>query len=161
MILPIAEIRAAARDGRFLSAVEALYAGLDARIGARRPVCVNRGDCCRFGSFGHRLFVTPVELAYFLAQSDGPVSHVAAADACPYQRAGRCTARAARPMGCRVFFCESAAQGWQPGETEATLGRIKALHQRFDLPYVYVEWLTALRELGEPHADATLWRTTN
>ena len=36
---------------RFLTAVEELYADLDATIAARGPVCLNRGSCCRFGRF--------------------------------------------------------------------------------------------------------------
>lgn len=43
-----------------------LYSRLDAEIASHAPVCVNRGDCCRFDTYGHLLFVTPVELAYFV-----------------------------------------------------------------------------------------------
>lgn len=145
--MPVAEVLEAASNAALLSSVETLYAELDARIDARNPVCLNRGDCCKFGAFGHHLFVTPVELAYFVARVEGHDSMDDRAGSCPHQHEGRCTVRDARPMGCRVFFCEPASQGWQPDESEDTLTRIKALHQRFNLPYAYVEWLGALAEI--------------
>ncbi|MCK6482855.1 MAG: hypothetical protein HUU22_05095 [Phycisphaerae bacterium] len=43
-----------------------LYARLDAEIASHAPVCTNRGECCHFDTYGHLLFVTPVELAYFV-----------------------------------------------------------------------------------------------
>lgn len=148
--LPIRRIQALACDGAFLIAMTELYARLDAGIAARRPVCVNRGECCRFDTFGHKLFVTPAELAFFLAGTDqGPLDlPPEPGGCCPYQRSQRCTARSARPAGCRVFFCEAASRDWQPAETEATLREISGVHARFDLPYAYVEWLDALRQLS-------------
>src|SRR5688572_16070154 len=32
---------------------------------------------------------------------------------CPYQVDGLCTARNARPLGCRLYFCDENAQSWQ------------------------------------------------
>lgn len=144
--LPIARIHALAEDATFIGAVSAIYAALERRIEARCPLCINRGDCCKFDTFGHNLFVTPVELAYFISKKNGPL--ITGSGTCPFQQQGRCTARQARPMGCRIFFCEVASQAWQGDETEATLGEIKALHSRFELPYAYVEWLEALRQLS-------------
>jgi hypothetical protein len=144
--LPIERICELARDQAFLEAVENLYRELDRRIAVRRPVCANRGLCCSFGTFGHQLFVTPVELSYFVAGVGPPP--LGSEGKCPYQAGGVCTVRAARPAGCRIFFCEAASQSWQPDETEDTLRRIKQIHVRFDLPYAYVEWLDALRQLS-------------
>jgi len=61
--LPIAEIRRAAADAEFQAEMAAHLADLDARIAARRPLCTNRGDCCKFDAYGHALFVSAVELA--------------------------------------------------------------------------------------------------
>lgn len=152
--LPIDAIQRAARDCEFVAAVESLYAELDARVAARRPLCINRGACCQFESFGHRLFVTPVELAYFVARSDGPIRGPETAAACPYQVGGMCTVRTARPTGCRIFFCDVAAQHWQPDETEHTLRQIRAVHERFELPYAYVDWIDALRQLAAVKQDS-------
>lgn len=146
--LPLAEIRRCAADPAFLSAMAEIYEQLDADIAARKPVCTNRGLCCRFGEFGHRLFVTPAELAWFLATTDGDGAVSPTEDSCPYQRDGQCTARQGRPTGCRIFFCDPAAQEWQPGCSEDVLARLKTLHQRFDLPYAYLDWLAALSQLA-------------
>jgi len=148
--IPLEAIRRVAAEPDFRAAVAALYNEVDAEIAARSPVCVNRGACCKFGQFGHRLMVTPVELAYFLAAAGGPIVAPDGADACSYQRDGRCTARTGRPSGCRIFFCDPAAQDWQPSLSERTLARLKALHEQFDLSYAYVEWLYALEQLSAP-----------
>jgi len=115
-------VRALVDDAEFIASVEKLYAALDDRISARRPCCTNRGLCCKFTTFGHKLFVTPVE-------------------------------REGRPSGCRIFFCEESSQSWLSPETEATLEKIKVLHARFDVPYVYVEWLDALRAVSDSQLD--------
>jgi hypothetical protein len=142
--LPLERMRALAHDPEFQEAMVDLYAGLDSEVSSHRPVCCNRGVCCRFGEFGHRLYVTPAELAYF-AGSVGRAPPVAASpDSCPYQVGGLCEARGPRPMGCRVFFCESAGQGWQEDLTENYLRRLRSLHERFHLPYAYGEWLAGL-----------------
>ncbi len=146
-ILPAWRILELATESEFVDAMGALYARLDERIAARTPVCVNRGDCCKFAQYKHRLYVTPVELAYFVATEQLPAEPFDDG-VCPHQREGMCTVRTGRPMGCRVFFCELRSQFWQGDETEATLTEIKQLHTRFDVPYAYVEWLEALRCLS-------------
>lgn len=147
--LPLDQIRRCAADPDFLATVDALYADLDAEIAGNSPVCSNRGACCKFGAFGHRLFVTPVELACFLARTIEPIQAPSGPDACPYQQEGLCTARQGRPVGCRIFFCEPASAAWQGPLTERTLGRLKELHARFDLPYAYVDWTQALGRLTQ------------
>ncbi|MFQ5492288.1 MAG: hypothetical protein ACE5GE_16370 [Phycisphaerae bacterium] len=147
--LPLSDLRRCAADPAFVERMAGLYEELDGQISVRSPVCVNRGACCRFGEFGHRLFVTTAELANFLARLDGPIRPAEGWDACPYQERGRCSVRAGRPGGCRIFFCDSAGLGWQERVTEAFLDRIRRVHQDFGLPYVYLDWLAALDQLGE------------
>lgn len=147
--LPLLDVRRCAADGAFVSRMERLYAELDEEVGARNPVCVNRGACCRFGEFGHRLYVTAAEVAYFLSRVDGPIRELGGKDVCPYQEGGWCVVRSGRPGGCRVFFCESAGLGWQEVVTEAFLERVKGVHRDFGLPYVYVDWLAALKQVGD------------
>ena len=57
--------RAAGRSA-VRQAVERIYADLQAQIDLRRPRCDASGRCCRFEEFGHRLFVTTMELATFI-----------------------------------------------------------------------------------------------
>jgi hypothetical protein len=144
----VGEIGRCAADPEFVAAMGALWAGLDAEIAGRRAVCANRGMCCRFEEFGHRLFVTPAELAYFMATSEAPIRRPMNGDVCPYQSEGLCQARRGRPAGCRIFFCEAQARQWQGPLTERTLARLKELHGRFNLAYAYVEWLRALEWLS-------------
>ena len=146
--LPLTRIRELATEAAFLAAMRDFYAQLEGEAAAHRPVCRRRGDCCRFGEFGHRLYVTPAELAFFIGTNNSALVAAAAATTCPYQVDGLCRVRSARPMGCRVFFCESAGQGWQESLTEAALLELRELHLRFVLPYAYVEWLGALSALG-------------
>jgi hypothetical protein len=146
--LPLAEIRHAAGDAAFVAAMQALYAELDAGIAARSPVCTNRGACCKFGAYGHSLFVTSAELAYFLATSEGPLRAPPDRSFCAYQVEGKCTARTARPAGCRVYFCDANSTHWQPELTEQTLRRLAALGEEHGIPYAYGEWTDGLRALG-------------
>jgi hypothetical protein len=149
MDVPIDAIRRCAGDPAFLDAMVDFYRRLDTAIAERQPVCVNRGGCCHFDAFGHRLFVTSAELAYFVA-SEEMVREAAPDGPCPYQIGGRCTARGHRPAGCRVFFCDPRSAVWQGPLTERALGELKVLHARHDLPYCYLEWRTALRALASP-----------
>lgn len=145
--LPLERIRELAQDAGFRSAMTRFYERLEARIATHHPVCRNRGLCCRFDDFGHKLYVTPAELAFFLGTVEATKAVADEADACPYQMNGLCGARAARPMACRIFFCESAGQGWQEDLTESALAELRRLHARFGLPYVYAEWRHALSQL--------------
>ena len=80
---------------------------------------------------------------------DLPTSEDASAanQSCPFQKDGMCTTREGRPLGCRVFFCESADEGWQSELTEWALARLRKMHEQFDVAYSYTEWLAALDEL--------------
>jgi hypothetical protein len=145
--LPLDRIRALAGNAQFLESVRGFYAALEDRISEHHPLCRNRGICCRFGEFGHRLYVTPVELAYFIGTLARQRKAETGAAACPYQVDGLCEPRSSRPMGCRIFFCESAGQGGQENLSEVGLQALRTLHERFDLPYAYVEWLDGLAQV--------------
>ena len=128
--------------------VAALYDRVDAEAAAHAPVCVNRGTCCRFDEFGHRLFVTPVEVAFFVGRQRVEGLRPVTAEACPYQIDNRCTARSHRPLGCRIFFCDPAATHWQPGVYEKYLSELKQIGADLDVDYRYVDWLAALRSVS-------------
>lgn len=148
MDLPLDAIGRCSADAGFLAAVEACYADLDRRIAARNPVCTNRGACCKFEAYGHRLYVTTAELAYFLGRANPPLLAPPDRSACPYQQDGKCSVRGARPAGCRIYFCDANAQHWQPDQTEESLRELAAIGDKWNLPYAYVEWTEALRQLG-------------
>ncbi len=145
-LIPVEVIRAAAARPEVIRAVAEVYADLDRHIAALNPVCRNSGRCCRFGAFGHRLFVTTLEAAYFLAHH--PHGPSPTEDACPWAIGGVCTARDARPVGCRIFFCDQAAQSWQGPLTEGVLTRLRQLHEHLSVEYFYADWLAILTALG-------------
>lgn len=166
----------ATETAKLVEAVAAILAEADADIAARRPVCVASGRCCRFEEYGHRLYVTAAEMVFFSEiengklemkkgegmekgelrmEKDGEGRRVSLRQffgaesprGCPFQVEGLCTAREARPLGCRLYFCDENAQSWQNEVYEKYHAKLRAVHERFGLPYRYLEWRAALREL--------------
>lgn len=145
-----AEVAMAAARPEVAAAVSDTYARVQAEIDARRPVCQISGRCCRFESYGHRLFVTTAEVATFLSlmpsSEAGSVTWDGAG--CPYQVAGRCGVHAIRPFGCRIYFCDATSTEWQQTQYERFHADIRAIHERLQIPYFYVEWREAIRAAG-------------
>ena len=153
------------------AAVRAILLEAEAEITARGEpggaVCKSSGRCCKFESWGHRLYVTGAEAIYFeevMRERATPTAGSAARPAerrvsltlffaqekvegCPYQVAGLCTARDARPLGCRVYFCDERAQGWLEEVYEKYHAKLKAVHETYGVPYEYLEWRQALRQI--------------
>jgi Fe-S-cluster containining protein len=146
-------VRLAALRGDVRDAVGAVYRDLAADVDKRRPVCVVSGRCCRFEEYGHRLFVTTMELAAFVAEFDAAPRPAALAESirawdgtgCPFQVAKMCGVHAIRPFGCRMFFCDATSTQWQNEAYETYHGRLKRLHEALGVPYFYVEWRQAVR----------------
>lgn len=143
---------AAARDD-VREAVRALYARLQDQIDRRRPLCRQSGRCCRFDEFGHRLYITTLELAAFLADLTPPepprpssLPILSPSPACPFQQAGLCSVHPIRPFGCRIFFCDPSAEQWQQEQYALFHSQLRALHEDLGVPYFCVEWRQALRE---------------
>ena len=61
-------------------AVRDLYDRLDKQVAARGPVCWVSGRCCQFDTFGHRLYVTGLEVAWVLKRVADQGSTVASHD---------------------------------------------------------------------------------
>lgn len=125
----------------------------------RRPFCARSGCCCRFEQFGHRLYLTTLELATFQRQFRllKPLPHRLlqsirnwTGDGCPFQVANLCGVHAIRPLGCRLFFCDTTAIQWQHELYERFHHQIKRLHEQLQIPYFYLEWRQALRAAGMP-----------
>jgi Fe-S-cluster containining protein len=167
----------AARREAVDAAIAALHDELDAAVAQRGATCWQSGDCCRFDEYGHRLYVTGLEAAWFLRQAQPAQAHTdstsepAAADtllslpvaapartappteqpACPYQIDNRCTVHAIRPMGCRVFFCEPGTEQWQRETYERFHTRMRELHDTHGIAYRYMEWRAELEEAAGFH----------
>lgn len=147
--IPVAALREASRRPEVLAAMREFYARADRRIADHAPACWNKGDCCRFGQFGHRLYVTALEVVHYLATADDAEAPEVTEDACPHARDGKCQARPRRPFGCRVFYCDPVAQHWQGPLTEEMLQELRRLHEALNVPYFYADWLTVLRALRD------------
>ncbi len=105
-----------------------LYRELDQAVAELAPVCELSGRCCRFKEYGHTLFLSEPEAAVLIADAPAPVRPLDSGETCPWQDAkGRCVARGARPLGCRVYFCDPAYEDQAPEISERFLGRLKAL----------------------------------
>lgn len=135
---------AEAEGHRALAALRELYARVDALLAD--TTCDASTECCRFRVTGREPYVTPLELAELLRA-------VRAAGGLPKRRGlplardaedqgwcpllgddGRCRVYAARPFGCRTFFCARASRpGRAPrAEVRALLAELTALAERFD-----------------------------
>ncbi len=122
----------------FLAELRAVYAELDAEVARLAPVCLISGRCCRFREFGHTLFVSEPEVQYLLIEAPEPVRPLDEGQTCPWQDdRGRCTARAARPLGCRVYFCDPTYRDAAPVLSERFIARLKRLTERHGLPWNY------------------------
>lgn len=145
--LDVAALREAARRPEVVAALQMFFEETDRLIAAHSPTCWNHGHCCRFGRYGHRLYVTALEVVFYLAgEYDLPAVDE---DTCAHARGGQCQARGHRPLGCRVFFCDPAAQGWQQPLTEARLAVLRGLHGRLGVSYFYTDWMTVLKRLQQ------------
>jgi len=103
--------------------LEALYRDVDARYAAWS--CPSSTDCCRFAVTGREPYITSIEeslLRRAIAARGGVRAVVAktrpslpmaiAERRCPLlDEGGRCTVYAARPLGCRTFYCDRATEG--------------------------------------------------
>lgn len=140
-------IEAAARP-EVEAAIDAVLVMIDDAVRAMRPHCLASGNCCRFEAHGHRLYASGLEVARCIAICEREGRGIDAADIaasvergnCPWQIERLCTAREGRPTGCRVYFCDPRASDLVPELAERAHAEIKAIHDRFGIPYEYGEW---------------------
>ena len=125
-----------------MQALAAIYAEADAELAAVPARCWGGGACCRFDIADHRLYVTTAELA-FLALAGTPPSPIRPGR-CPYQLGPRYTARANRPLGCRIYFCDKGLEYHLSLIYQRMHEGIRQLHSQADVAYHYVELTAAL-----------------
>jgi len=145
--------RSAATQPAIDAAIADLYKRLDADIASRSPTCWVSGRCCNFDAFGHKLYVTGLEIAWMLAKvpreepphADWP-ARLTVDGTCPFQVSRLCTVHTIRPLGCRIFFCQQGTEGWQQELYESYLTDLRRLHDEHALEYRYMEWRGGLRD---------------
>ncbi len=154
-----AQWHAAAARPEIDQELRAFYADLDRAVAGGDAVCQASGQCCKFEQFGHRLYVTALEVAWFLKQvaaappgpPDAPEGggyrlpqFAETCGACPYQISGRCSTHLIRPLGCRVFFCQAGTEAWQHQLYEQFTAQLRELHERHAIEYCYLDWIAGL-----------------
>ncbi len=134
---------------RVREALRALYAELDGEIARLGPACALSGRCCRFEEYGHTLFLSAPEAALLVAEAPAPSRPLDEGATCPWQDAnGRCTAREARPLGCRVYFCDPTYQPHAPDLSERFIAQLKRLAEVHDLDWDYAPLHRHLRRFA-------------
>ncbi len=148
-----AELASRWAEAAFQPAIDAgireIYGEVARETAVLAPTCNASGRCCRFGEWGHLLYVTGLEAAWCLRESArtptaADVRAAAGRDDCPFLESGLCAVHLARPLGCRAYFCDPRADGWQEALSERMLTRLRALHDAHGVPYRYGEWRTML-----------------
>lgn len=126
-----ADRRPAQHDASALAELEALYARADALFAGWS--CPSSTECCRFGITGRQPYITAIEAALIrraLARRGGPLAPRKRAlplylpsereQVCPLlDQRQRCSVYAARPLGCRTYYCDKASAA--AGPTRAQL----------------------------------------
>lgn len=125
--------------------IRAIYAQADAAVNAFGPKCDASGRCCRFTEYGHTLFISQLEADLLLKYAPA-YSKPVTRDFCPFQVDGLCTARAPRPLGCRVYFCDERYQDTGQEISETGLRELKQLADELGLPWRYAPLHVFLNE---------------
>ena len=121
------------------AALEKVYADLDAELPRWEFTCSASGNCCDFDAYGHRLYATTLEAEYFFRHLDGRRANDDA-KSCPAWGSDRlCTERNGRMLGCRTYFCGPYPKGVPEQLHPRYHSRIQALHERFGIPYEYMD----------------------
>lgn len=142
-----------------LAGVDEIYRMFEAERQVRQPICRQSGECCRFEAYGHRLFVSVMEMARFRQGLErGQDTSTWDGTGCPFQAGGRCTVHAVRPFGCRVYFCDPTSTQWQNDQYEQLHRKIRELHELAGVPYLYIEWREALDAVGVSAREPTVGR---
>ena len=122
----------------FRRSLRGLFADLDADLATLGPACAASGRCCRFAEYGHTLFLSAPEVDFLIDEAPPPVRPLDDGSTCPWQDAlGRCTAREARPLGCRVYFCDPNYQDSLFQIGESYIARLKSMVAKAVLPWDY------------------------
>lgn len=143
----ILEVPTKAARGRAYVELREFYLRVDVKIRAKNPICELSGKCCDFPAYGHKLFATILETD-FAAEYGPPASESAGAgereDWCAFYHGSRCHAREARPLACRIYFCDPATTGALADLHEELLLELRELERRHVYPSGYGDFVELL-----------------
>ena len=129
----------------FTQRLRSIYTQADGAVAEFGPRCDASGRCCRFEEFGHTLFLSQFEADVLLADAPAFTQPVDRAG-CPFQIDNLCTARDARPLGCRIYFCDPAYESTSFEITETAIAALKQLADDAGEPWRYAPLHTFLNE---------------
>lgn len=144
--MSIEEAKRRARERAALQQTRALYRKADEAYA--RFSCPASGECCQLAARGHQPYLWPTE--WWLLKAAVPTPPPRRPDgACPFldESGKRCSVYAARPLGCRTYFCERRiGPSREPAAVLAELlERLAALNQELspetDGPTPLLTWL--------------------
>lgn len=130
-----------------------VYREVDAAIALASPRCEASGRCCRFGEYGHVLYLSGFEAEILLEAAPSYERPVGTAT-CPFQKDNLCTAREPRPLGCRIYFCDPSYQETGQQITEESLRRLKKLADEHGAAWEYAP-LRQFLNRGDASASPT------
>lgn len=126
--------------------IGAVYDELGSALEEIGPTCSLSGRCCRFEEYGHTLFLSRDEAELLLADAPPPARPLDEGSHCPWQDgSGRCTARRARPLGCRIYHCDPNFAPHAGPLTERFLDRLKQLSDERGRDWAYAPLHVHLR----------------
>ena len=118
-----------------VSALLAIYDGLERELAALGVACRQCGRCCDFARNDYRLYASFAERALVLARHGRP--RLTAEGCCGFLVGGCCSIHASRPLGCRVHFCDPAHKAREQDLYHACQQRLRALTDKYGLPWDY------------------------
>jgi len=136
-------------NSELIQDVKEIYDWLNSQIENNIPEkCDACGQCCDFITYDHRLYVTIIEIIYLAAKLNVDNLKQMKTGLCPYNEEGKCTVHEHRFSGCRIFNCK-ANSDIQNELSETALKKFKALCEKYQIPYRYMDLAYALNELSE------------
>lgn len=128
-----------------VASLESIWVRLAAEIGSTGVVCQQSGNCCNFDEWEHIAFASTLELRHLMTSAEAQPADLVG-KLCPFWKQRKCTAHAARPLGCRVFFCDKAYETAHSQRIYETYhGEIQQLSERAEEAYAYLPMVAAMQ----------------
>lgn len=131
-----------------LREIARLYREIDGEVQALGVGCWAHGDCCDFRRFDHKLMASSLEISY--VKEGHPERLESSSSLCPFWKAGKCTERERRPLGCRTFFCDKRYRQILEDLHEKYHRRLRQIAQDHACPWSYELFVDALCRPEDP-----------
>lgn len=122
---------------QFMNTMARLYERADEAIARLGLSCEQCGQCCNFGVSDVVLYASSPEVEYLVACFPEAAERRCIAGACSLQKDGKCTVHAARPLGCRTYFCRLRKHLQLEAIYEAFYLELRAVSAEHGIPWKY------------------------